>query len=626
LCAALLTSDAYFFRDDYEFLNQARTQNFGLVYLREGLYEHFSPISRLLNSMLVALAPGSWLLAHGVELALYAAALIAFALVMHTILGKGWSAFVLTIIFGQSLFLIRLLFWWTAAANILPASIFMLLSIAGYVGWRKVGSGPLLLGSFAAFALALLDYETAMLLPVYLAVISLLVLEPHLGPRGWARRLWRERWAWTAYLALDAAALVNYYRSYYHAAVSPSVQAVAHYLEIALVQTFLPGLLGIKNSPAPLVVAAVGIVVVAAVAVTLYLRPRAWHCLAAFILVFLVTMLPLGLNKIVRFGVTIGDVYYYQQALQFMFLVLAAFAISPRWSGRRVRSANTSPRASANRGRLLAPRRPSRRALTVVGAAAAVAYATLYLTSLHALVSTTAEASPDRAYVNEYLASDSRVIAAGHEQPMLIDLTVPTTILPAGFRPYTSYGEFLGLFNPSLRLNKPKPPLYVVNPHGRLLPVSFHASARGLIDQASISAPAGSAGVAALGGRIACVPAGQSGAWLSVPLAHPQRTNTNANGLPNVLRVRFHTPTASVVSVVLLPRRGADEIKPARQVWDRGAHGELIPLASKGLVRAVAFNLPPRACIRALALGRLREQRLRRRRHRGRSPLLHLLK
>ena len=59
-CAALATGYTFFFVDDFLFMAQARTQPFDLTYLRESLFEHFSPVSRLLDSLLVTVAPGSF--------------------------------------------------------------------------------------------------------------------------------------------------------------------------------------------------------------------------------------------------------------------------------------------------------------------------------------------------------------------------------------------------------------------------------------------------------------------------------------------------------------------------------------------------------------------------------------
>lgn len=599
-CAAALTNFTYFFLDDYVFLNQARQEPFDLTYLRASLYEHFSALSRLLDKLLVVVAPGSWVFAHGVELALYAGALVAFAWVMRTVLGNGWGAFILTVVFGQSLFLVRLLYWWTATANILPSTLFMLLAIASYLRWRETGGLWLLFASFAAYALALLDYETALLFPAYLAAISLLVLERRPGPRAWALTLWRERWAWIGYVVLDVAALVNYYSFYYYPrGARPSNSALAHYLAIALFQTFIPSLLGINYPQAAIVTILAASVLGVAVIATLYLRPRAWRCVVAFILVFLVTMLPVGLNRIVSRGVAVGGILYYQQSAQFMFLVLTAFAISSRWGGQR------TTHALARSGRVwrwLAARRPSRRTVAVGAVAVAAAYGALYVTSLQAMDGQQWQADKDSVYVSRYLASDRRLRATIGHEPVLVDLRLPTRLLPKALWPYTSYGEFFALFNPRLRVDEITNPIYVVDRQGQLLRVGVSLLTSGVIEHASLS----SGGVKLNDGRsAACVPAGRPRSWLRVPLARAERVGHAPYDLAYVLRVRFRMPSDSSVAVRLLPSRHARGAGTAPQVWNRGSGGDLIALDYNGSIRDVEFALPARGCITGLAVGRL---------------------
>ncbi len=609
-CAAALTSYTFFFVDDFLFLEQARTQSFNLTYLREDLFEHFSPVSRLLDKVLVVVAPGSFTLAHGVELALYASVLVAFALVVRTILGNGWSAFTFTLIFGQSIFLLRLLNWWTATANILPSSIGMLLALGCYLRWRESGSRKLLATAFAAYAVSLLDYETAILFPAYLAAISLLVLERHLGWRGWLATLRRERWAWIGFLALDGAAVANFYAYYYHPAMRPSLSAVARFFEVALFQTFVPAMVGIKYPADPgrhlLVIVIAAVVVATAVLVTCYLRPRAWRCVAAFIPVFLVTMGPVALTRVAQYGVSVGHVIYYQQSLQFMFLILAAFAISPRWSGRR----SGPPPAwltSVRRGRVI--RRPSAFALTVGAVAALAAYAALYVASARTMGAAAWQPRQDSAYVSQYLASDKRIRAATGAEPVLLDLKVPKQVLPIKLWPYTTYGEFLALFNPRLRVDEIANPVYVVNRQGRLLAARFVASTAGDVGAASVSARNGfpdAAEAPHVGAFGACVPATRPESWLRIPLGGSRRMLAQASiDLTYVVRVRFRMPRTANVVLKLLARPSGLGFATVTHSWGRGSGGALIPLPFTGLVRDLAFRLPARACVTEVTFGQL---------------------
>ena len=143
--------------------------------------------------------------------------------------------------------------------------------------------------------------------------------------------VWRERWAWAGFAALEAAGLWNFYTYYYMSLPKPTAGQMFHYLWMALVQSFVPALFGVKypeSGPGgqPAVIVLCALLAVVLVFVALRTRPRAWRCLAAFVLVFAVTMAPVGLNRVGREGVSIGHELYYEQSLQFMFLLLAALA------------------------------------------------------------------------------------------------------------------------------------------------------------------------------------------------------------------------------------------------------------------------------------------------------------
>ena len=610
LSAAALTSYTFFFVDDFLFMAQARTQPFDLTYLRESLFEHFSPVSRLLDSLLVTVAPGSFGFAHGIELALYAGAIVAFALVVRTILGNGWAAFALTVIFGQSIFLLRLLNWWTATANILPSSVCMLLAFWCYLRWRETGSRKLLIGSFAAYAVSLLDYEMAILFPAYLALVSGLVLERRPGFRSWVALAWRERWAWTGYVVLDVAALINFYSFYYYPAARASLHAILSYLIVALFETFVPGLVGIKYPANPgshhAVIVAACVVVGAAIVVTLYLRPRAWRCLVAFTGVFLITMLPVGLTRVAQFGVSIGHVVYYQQSLQFMFLILAAFALSPRWSGRR------QPRSVPGL-RALAVRVPPtllsrRRAVAVVGAAAIAAYAALYVTSLQTMSEASWQPRQDVAYVQRFLAGVARLKRAAGTEPVLVDLKVPKQVLPVKLWPYTTYGQFFALFDPHVRTEAVASRLYVVGRYGRLIRVVFRPSTHGLISLAHTSADSRMHHSTAASDQrsAACVPGGRHRVWLRIPIARPKAVRPQTNGLPAALRIRYSMQTGGDVIVKLLSRGTLRPFGTVTHWWGSGQGGKMIPLGFTGVLGTVEFRLPPHGCIAGLTFGQLR--------------------
>ena len=187
-------------------------------------------MSRVLDKILSLTTPPSIELARAIEMLVLRRHHCGLRMGGRHHIGPALVSLALTLFFGQSLFLMRLLMWWTATANILPSTFFGLLAIGFYLRWRGSGGAWRLIASFIAFGLALLDYENAMLIPVYLVLIRLVVLNDKLTPSSWVRNLWRERWAWLGYAILDAAALANYLRSYYYPIARPPLGQLARFL------------------------------------------------------------------------------------------------------------------------------------------------------------------------------------------------------------------------------------------------------------------------------------------------------------------------------------------------------------------------------------------------------------
>jgi hypothetical protein len=601
--AAVITSYTYFFVDDFLFLRQAQVEHFGQLYLREPLFEHFSPVSRVLDTLVVTIDPAGWALAHGMQLGLYAAAIAAFALLLAELGGAGWPAFALTVLFGQSVFLMRLLNWWTATANILPATIGLILVLAGYLKWRRSRSVPWLLVAFAGFALALLDYEMAMFVPFYLLAITLLVLEDSLSPRAWVATLWRERPAWIGFGVLEILALINFFHRYYFPMKKPPLGPVLHYMEIAFVQTFVPALFGIRNPQVALgaghwpIVVVVWIVAAAAVAYTLYTRPRAWRSLLAFLLVFVITLLPVGLNRVRLFGVNFGAELYYQQSIQVMFFVFACFAVSPRWGVRPL------PERLRRLGALSPARLGTRRLLAIGGVAVAI-YGGLFVVSMVSMRRHTLEPIAAKNYVRTFHASLARFTAATGDRPVLVDLPVTPGLMPAAFLPYNLYSGYLRVVTEHLRFADIADPSYVLDPAGHLLPLTFVALAHGETARAFVTPVSGGARLpATLRSRTeACMPAGP-GLALRVPLSSTHQIPP-PGGLPYAVRVTYRSTAKNTVPVLLGNRDGIAAGESVPHVWPRGAGADTASLSLPARVSDVGFEAAAGTCVTHVSFGR----------------------
>lgn len=601
--AAVITSYTYFFVDDFLFLRQAQLEHFGQLYLREPLFEHFSPVSRVLDKLVVTLHPASFTFAYWLELGFYAAAIVTLGVLVTEIIGVGWPALGITVVFGQSVFLMRLLNWWTATANILPATVGLNLVLAGYLKWRRTSSVVWLLVAFSGFALALLDYEMAMFIPLYLAALSLLVLEDSLTPRAWIARLWREKAAWIGFAVLEALALVNFFHRYYFPMKHPPLSQLAHYFEIAFVQTFVPALFGIRNPQVALgaghwpAVAAVWILALAALGLVLATRPRAWRSLLAFVLVFGLTLGPVGLNRVKLFGVTFGSELYYQQSIQVMFIVFGCFAVSRRWGVRPLPASLRSFGA-------FSPRRLGTRRMVLAVAAVATVYGGLYLASVTSMRKHTLEPIASKGYIRRFHASLARVTGATGQRPVLVDAPVLGGLMPPSFVPYNYYSGYLRVVTAHLRIGETADPSYVLDPSGRLVPVRFVPLAHGLTGRAFVTSVlgAGTRPATRRSSTRACIPSGP-GLALRVPLTSTHRVPP-VGGLPWAVRVTYRSTATNTVPVLLGNGNGLAAGEATAHVWHRGVGSDTASLALPASVADVGFQAAAGTCVSGVTLGR----------------------
>jgi hypothetical protein len=109
------------------------------------------------------------------------------------------------------------------------------------------------------------------------------------------------------------------------------------------------------------------------------------------------------------------------------------------------------------------------------------------------------------------------------------------------------------------------------------------------------------------------VPASRQGVWLRVPFAQRQSVPIQAGAVQDAIRVRYRLPATTSVSVALIGANGGTISDANSEVWDGGSGTVLVPLASVsqplsvngGELAAIAFRLPPRACVTGLSLGAL---------------------
>jgi hypothetical protein len=445
----------YFYADDFIFAQQARDNSFSLAYLRSGLFDHFSPVLRAEFWLMAHAFPGDLAVAQLFQLGLVTAAILAFMLTAWALFGRSWLALVLTLAFGQSLFMLRVLQWWTATANLLPATILMLLSIATYVRFVSTGRRRYLALSVLAECGALLAYEQAMLLVGYLLLLRLLIFEDRLSPLTWLRTIRHELWVWVAYLLPAVAAAVNYVALYYTPLPRPSLADLGRFLATSVGDTFLPALVGVwtqadaVESSRPLLLLADG-VALSVVVLTIVRAPRAWRAWAFLAIAYAASAVPLGLSRVGRGGPGVGHELWYQQSAAFLFLLALGLAVHPRYAGR--------PRA-------LLRRLPARSRVVPLCALAValVAYEVVFARSAARLDDSSTAPKVSRAYLDN-LRSGLRTL----RDPVLVpDGVVPGEVVQPVFWPYNRFDKVLPFLGVRVRYDAGG---LLVGPDGRLRP------------------------------------------------------------------------------------------------------------------------------------------------------------
>jgi len=469
-------SKSWFFVDDFLFLRQGKDASLNLDYLRLSLFEHFSPVHRLYDWLFVRAGEPSWTLAAVVLVALTVACTLAFAYLLTGITRRTPMIVGATAVYALSLFFIRTSPWWTAGMHLLSVTLFSMLAIGGYLRWYEHRRRRSLVLSVVALALALMTHEDALLLIGVLAALRLFVLPPHPRSLRDVYRVFRDEiWAWCWYLLLTGLAAANFVLYYWSKQPRPTLGQFARYLWMATGEGFFSTLFLVKVPEARLgsdVVTGVLATLAGAIVIggTFLVRRSAWRPWLFFALAFAATVVPLGLNRVTLFGVTIGRDPVYQLAPAFLFLFCFAAAMegTPRepWATRL-----TAWIPRQRRWRVM---------LTVV---VCVVFLGAFLRGADKFDGT-AQADTTRHYFTN-LRHDVAAARAGGHDPQLYNPIVPPSVVPQWLAPYDRLA--INLMVPSLS-RRPLHPGYVVSDDGHLTRVTPEVLAGGPVPPAVATA------------------------------------------------------------------------------------------------------------------------------------------
>jgi len=177
----LATRGSYFYADDYLDRVTARIPNFGLDYLKQPYFDHFSPGRRVLDKVVLARDTLSWPLAQAVLICAYAGAVAAYWLFARQVMSVR-AALVTSGMVAAGVVFVRIAQWWAAGAQQIPYLTLSLVFLAAAAHWCRTRRAWALAVAVLSFAGALAFYEKAVLLGLVFAAVWYIAV-PASAPR-----------------------------------------------------------------------------------------------------------------------------------------------------------------------------------------------------------------------------------------------------------------------------------------------------------------------------------------------------------------------------------------------------------------------------------------------------------
>ncbi len=601
---AHFTSRSFFVYDDFIYLRQAQRRGLSLRFLAQPLNLHFSPAHRFVDWLIERAFPLNFGVAQLLLLACFAASLILLHEVLAELFGHGPGPLVLTVLYGTSLVQVGVAQWWASGLQSLPSTVLSLAAILAYLRYHRNGSRRMLVVSSMAFTVGLLFYIKPLLVPLYIFLLRVLVLDPGRTVRESLAAVAREWRTWALYLAPAMVYVAGYAVWYWHSSGTSSPGAIGRYLEISWGRAFLPDFVGFAVAPGPMpTTAAVAVLAVQAgllmiVGWSVVRHPRAWRAWAFFVAVFVANGLATGLVRLGTFGPDVAYSYrYWMEAAYLLPVALgAAFLGFPKRPGAMGRLAS---QISA---------RPWWR--TVAWSAASVAMAAhLVLVWSSADHLSRQWAGHDAGLYMGKVRSQLRYLAQLGIRPTIVDGAVPDSVMPAWMAygadvPYNRYSELFPLLGGRLQFDRPSPNLFRVGSDGTLARVAFVPQAGGetpgLLQTGALKVTMGTAETS---GNGVCVRSALAPGSVEFT---PSAAHDGDDWYAQVLyRSDIKTNVTAYIDrgsgFTYMDQRSVTVAHP-------GAGAALVPLGGPGVVR-LRLEIPPRSrlCLDNLELGPLTE-------------------
>jgi hypothetical protein len=452
------TAAEFHYADDW--LNFALANERGLSWtlLKEGYAGTFAPGHRFLDWLHASLGDADWNLARALLLAMYAASVAVFWLLVRALVASRAWALAATLLFAFSVTFVRLVEWWASGAHVVPATLFTLVTLWAGVRYLQTRALPWAGLAGAAQALGLCFYSKPLLAGVYLLALLVLFLLPQArSARTIGEGVLR---AWPLWVALAVPGLVYLLiitgPAYGPPEGSATLEQWSQYLRATWLRGIAPQLLA-QNVPGStttlneVAVVAAQLVVLALVALSLLRSRLAWRAWAFLAVAAIPNVVLVGVGRLHLFGPQIGQDLRYEAEFAFLLpLTLAlAFTVPPRPAALYRRLASL----------------PLRPALAVLAAA----YLAAYVGTLDR-VTDEWPGEGARRYVENMRGDIGRLRAQAPEQRLaVLDATLPFELIAGQGPPHDRLFGAMPEIDPDVAVNRPGR-LLVAQPDGHLAP------------------------------------------------------------------------------------------------------------------------------------------------------------
>jgi hypothetical protein len=461
-------ASSFFFADDWGLFHQSLAGGLDPATLTKSYSPQFAPGHRVLDFIVTRYLP-HFHEALALLLCFHAVSIVLMQRLLALLFGRKWWTFALAFAFGLSMIYAATLWWYASAAHTIPAVTFSLASVHGYLAWRQTGRWGWLAWSLAALCIGLQFYIEAILVPVYLLLLSVLILRPDERLVDRIRAVAREWRIWLLYAVPMVAIVIVWVVGGYSSSLGQTkVSLIPEYLRLAWTDGFVPPIFGVgltSNEFSQWIALLGEVAVLVAFGVSLMRRSTAWKAWLFLAIGFALTALMVT-SRLGPFGVIVASQtrYYTEAALLVPIALAAAFAVPRRLDPAR-------PGSSSG-----APMRPPRPAIAVVAALALAANVALVVFADHGVVDNDAYANKTWVHNLELGVALARF---KDPRPVLLDTPVPPEIT-AAFNPAERLLSYVSVsFLHDVRFNAVAPNTFDVTPNGSVRQVAFVRSAGG---------------------------------------------------------------------------------------------------------------------------------------------------